>query len=258
MALIENNTNITTTNIASRNSYLCFTRLWTTHSFISKSFVKKLGILPVDMESGFKVIVPSGEHMVFSSIIMYVEIKLQKIIIRADLIVLHIPEFDIILGMDWLTLNGATIYFRRRSVSIRPPNGKAFVFKAAQNNQMPHIISCVRAKKLIQKGCQSFLVSIVSPHDTDSGTIEYVEVGKDFPDVFPDDVFGIPPEREVEFTIELMTGTGLISKAPYRLAPDEMKELKDQIQKMLDNGFIRPSFSPWGALVLFLKKKMEA
>ncbi|XP_073313444.1 uncharacterized protein [Primulina huaijiensis] len=110
-----------------------------THSFISESFVKQLGILLVDVESGFRVTVPSGEHMVSNSMVKDVELKLQKNIIRADLMVIPMPEFDIILSMDWLTLNGAIIDFRRRSVSIRPPNGKPFIFKAAQNKQMPHI-----------------------------------------------------------------------------------------------------------------------
>ncbi|XP_075473955.1 uncharacterized protein LOC142505014 [Primulina tabacum] len=82
-----------------------------TYSFISESFMKKLRILPVDVESGFKVIVPSGEHMVSSSMVKDVELKLQKNIIRLDLIVLPMCEFEIILGMDWLTLNGATIDF---------------------------------------------------------------------------------------------------------------------------------------------------
>ncbi|XP_073061812.1 uncharacterized protein [Primulina eburnea] len=93
------------------------------HSSISESFVK-LGILPADVESGFKVTLPSGEHMVSSSMIKNEELKLQKTIIGADLILLPMPEFDIILDMDWLTLNGATIDFRWRTISIRPPNGK--------------------------------------------------------------------------------------------------------------------------------------
>ncbi|XP_075473323.1 uncharacterized protein LOC142504328 [Primulina tabacum] len=105
-----------------------------THSFMSESFVKQLGILPVDIELGFRVTVPSGEHMVYIGVVKDVELKLQKNFIRSDLIVLPMPEFDIILGMDWLTLNGDTIDFRQMSVSIRPPNGKVFIFETAQNN----------------------------------------------------------------------------------------------------------------------------
>ncbi|XP_075500048.1 uncharacterized protein LOC142538619 [Primulina tabacum] len=193
-----------------------------THSFISESFVKKFGILPVDVKSGIRVTVPSGEHMISRSLVKYVELKLQKNVIRADLIVLPMPEFNIIFGMDWLTLNGANIDFRRMSVSIRPPNRKAFIFEAAQNNQMQHIISCMCAKNLIQNFCQSFLVSIVFAPDTENRSIEDVKVAKDFLDVFPDDVSGIPPEREVEFAIELMPGTMPISKdAPVLFAKNK-------------------------------------
>nr|GEW13519.1 hypothetical protein [Tanacetum cinerariifolium] len=78
---------------------------------------------------------------------------------------------------------------------------------------------------------------------------------EEFPDVFPDELPGIPPVREVEFNIELIPGAEPISKAPYRMAPVELKELKDQLQELLERGFIRPSVSPWGAPVLFVKKK---
>ena len=77
----------------------------------------------------------------------------------------------------------------------------------------------------------------------------------EFPDVFSDDLPGIPPSRAVNFVIELEPGTEPISKAPYRMAPVELKERKAQLQDLLDKGFIRPSVSPWGALVLFVKKK---
>ena len=78
---------------------------------------------------------------------------------------------------------------------------------------------------------------------------------KDFPDVFPEELPGIPPVREVELSIEILSGTAPTSRAPYRMAPTELKELKIQLQELLDKGFIRPSVSPWGAPVLFMKKK---
>ena len=77
----------------------------------------------------------------------------------------------------------------------------------------------------------------------------------EFAYVFPEELPGIPPTREVEFGIELTPGAQPISKAPYRMAPVELKELKDQLQELLERGFIRPSVSPWGAPVLFVKKK---
>ncbi|GKF95317.1 putative reverse transcriptase domain-containing protein, partial [Tanacetum coccineum] len=82
-----------------------------------------------------------------------------------------------------------------------------------------------------------------------------VPIVKDFPDVFPKDLPGLPHSRQVEFHIDLVPGDAPVAQAPYRLAPSEMKELADQLQELSDKGFIRPSSSPWGAPVLFVKKK---
>ena len=85
--------------------------------------------------------------------------------------------------------------------------------------------------------------------------LENILVVKDFPDVFPEELPGIPPVREVDLSIEILSGTTPTSRAPYKMAPIELKELKIQLQELLDKGFIRPSVSPWGAPVLFVKKK---
>ncbi|XP_075492493.1 uncharacterized protein LOC142530547 [Primulina tabacum] len=178
-----------------------------TLSFVSESFVKLLGILSVDEESGFRVTVSSDKQMMPTSMVKDVELKLQK----------------------------------NRFVSIRQHNVKSFIF---EDVLMSHIISYIHAKKLILRGCQGFLASIISAPDAGSRSTGNMEVVKEFLDVFPDDVSGVPPERRVEFTIELMPSTVQISKATYRLAPAEIKELKDLIQGLLDKGFIRPRFSP--------------
>nr|GFC32530.1 retrotransposon protein [Tanacetum cinerariifolium] len=99
-----------------------------------------------------------------------------------------------------------------------------------------------------------FLATI---HDTtsDVASIHDQPIVSEFPNVFPDELQGIPPVHEVEFSIELIPGAEPISKAPYRMALIELKELKDQLQELLERGFIRSSVSPWGAPVLFVKKK---
>ncbi|RVW21559.1 Retrovirus-related Pol polyprotein from transposon 297 [Vitis vinifera] len=102
-------------------------------------------------------------------------------------------------------------------------------------------------------GCQGFFAYVVNKEN--DLKLEDIPIVRDYPDVFPEDLPGLPPEREVEFTIDLAPGTAPISKAPYRMAPMELKELKIQLQELLDKGFIRPSVSPWGAPVLFVKKK---
>ncbi|WVZ89982.1 hypothetical protein U9M48_036326 [Paspalum notatum var. saurae] len=90
---------------------------------------------------------------------------------------------------------------------------------------------------------------------TEAQLIKKIPVVSDFPDVFPEELPGLPPDRNVEFAIELVPGTAPVSKRPYRMAPDELKELKTQLQEQLDKGFIRPSSSPWGCPALFVEKK---
>ena len=87
------------------------------------------------------------------------------------------------------------------------------------------------------------------------GDIDKIPVVREYPDVFPREFSGLPPEREVDFSIDLIPGSSPISKAPYRMALIELAELKKQIEELLDKGFIQPSVSPWGAPVLFVKKK---
>ena len=118
----------------------------------------------------------------------------------------------------------------------------------------PSLVLTMQAKRLLRKGCKRFLAYVLKSEETTLKTKD-ISIVKEFPDVVSEDLLGLPPEREVEFTIDLVPGTGPISKTPYRLAPAELKELKEQLQDLLDKGFIRPSASPWGAPVLFVKKK---
>ena len=99
-----------------------------------------------------------------------------------------------------------------------------------------------------------YLAYVVDMRTEEKG-IDQIPVVRDYSDVFPEELPGLPPDREIEFCIDVVSGTQPISIPPYRMAPAELKELKAQLQDLLDKGFIRPSVSPWGAPVLFVKKK---
>ncbi|GJS18433.1 putative reverse transcriptase domain-containing protein [Tanacetum coccineum] len=121
-----------------------------------------------------------------------------------------------------------------------------------------NIISCTKAQKYVLQGCHVFLAHITIKETGDKSKkkqLQDVPIVKNFPEVFPEDLPGLPPTRQVEFHIDLVPGATPVAQAPYRLAPSEMKELADQLQELSDKGFIRPSWSPWGAPVLFVKKK---
>ena len=119
---------------------------------------------------------------------------------------------------------------------------------------MSNVISAMQAMRFIRKGYKAFLALIL---DSKRGQVdvEKIPVVREFPDVFPKELPGIPLKREVDLSIEIVPGTAPVSRAPYRMALAELKELKVQLQELLDKGFVRPSVSPWGAPVSFVKKK---
>lgn len=146
--------------------------------------------------------------------------------VRSDLYVMAMGDFDIILGMDWLMATQATINCLRREVAFREPGGREVHFYGAKPGAMVPIIAAVEAVKMMRKkDCQAFLVSLIKEEERDI-TIEEVPIVCEFPDVFPKDLPGLPLNRQVEFTIDLELGAAPISKAPCRMAPKELQELK--------------------------------
>ncbi|GJT23509.1 hypothetical protein Tco_0893446 [Tanacetum coccineum] len=126
------------------------------------------------------------------------------------------------------------------------------------NETRLYIISCTKTQKYMLKGCHFFLAHVTTKkteYKSEGKQLEDVPIIRDFLEVFPKDFPGLPPTRKVEFQIDLIPGVAPVARAPYRLAPSEMKELLDQLQGLFDKGFIRPSYLPWGVPVLFVKKK---
>ncbi|GJS53413.1 putative reverse transcriptase domain-containing protein [Tanacetum coccineum] len=173
----------------------------------------------------------------------------------------ELGSFDVIIGMDWLAKYHAVIVCAEKIVRI--PFGDEILIVRGDGSSNKHgtrlnIISCTKAQEYLTKGCHVFLANITATKDEDKSKekrLEDVPVVQEFPEVFPEDLPGIPPTRQVEFRIDLVPGATPVARAPYRLAPSKMKELAEQLQELTDKGFIRPSSSPWGAPVLFVKKK---
>ncbi|KAI3684861.1 hypothetical protein L6452_34088 [Arctium lappa] len=171
-----------------------------------------------------------------------------------DLLPMAIGGFDVVIDMDWLARHKADIFCSKKRIQVPlPENGVVTIYgeKGKRNNP---IISSLKAHKFLEKGYPSYLAYVVDAKK-EKNSVGEVEVVQDYPDVFPEDLPGLPPEWQVEFQIDLTPGAAPIARAPYRLAPTEMKEMMTQLQELLEKGFIRPSSSPWGAPVLFVKKK---
>ncbi|KAL0553615.1 hypothetical protein IC582_007515 [Cucumis melo] len=182
------------------------------------------------------------------------QIEIAGHVIEVTLLVLDMLDFDVILGMDWLAANHASIDCSRKEVAFNPPLMANFMFKGEESRTLLKVISAMRASKLLSRSTWSILTSVVDTREVDV-SLSSEPVVRDYPDVFHEELPGLPPHREIKFARELETGTVPISRAPYRMASVELKELKVQLQELLDKGFIWSSVSPWGAPVLFVKKK---
>ncbi|GKA08425.1 putative reverse transcriptase domain-containing protein [Tanacetum coccineum] len=151
-----------------------------------------------------------------------------------------------------------TFLLNNRCASILFDTSADRSFVSTQFSTDGRIIWVNTTHKYLLQGCHVFLAHITVKETGDKSKkkqLEDVPIVKNFPEVFPEDLPGLPPTRQVEFHIDLVPGAAPVARAPYRLAPSEMKELADQLQELSDKGFIRPSSSPWGAPVLFVKKK---
>ena len=156
-------------------------------------------------------------------------------VIEDTLIVLSKQDFNVILGMDWLGENRVLIDCDTRIVTLRLSSGDNFTYKGATSKGAPSVISSLRAKKWIRSGTSAFLASVILDNSNKKTSIHIV---REFVDVFPEDLPGLPSARKVDFGIDLEPEIVPISKAPYRMAPVEFRELKKQLQELLDKGFI--------------------
>ncbi|MCF7184013.1 hypothetical protein L3H42_10980, partial [Corynebacterium sp. MC-13] len=222
------------------------------------SFISPLVACTINMPSEpiepFEVATPVGNSIIVNRVYKNCPVRVCDRGTQADLIELDMTDFDVIMGMDWLASCYAKVDCQKKVVQFHFPGEAMLEWSGHIATPRGKFISYLKARKMIRKGCLYHLVRV---HDleAESPTLQSVPVVNEFPDVFPDELPGLPPEREVEFTIDLLPDTQPISIPPYRMAPAELKELKEQLKDLLEKGFIRPSTSPWGAPVLFVKKK---
>ena len=156
-------------------------------------------------------------------------------------------DLDVIFGMDWISPYHVVLDCNAKTVTLAMPGVPRVEWKSVSGSYPRKVISFIRAQRLVERGCLSYL-AFIRDTSVEPPSMDFVPVVQEFLDVFPSDLPGVPPDRDIDFAIGLEPGTKPISIPPYRIAPEELKELKDQLQDLLSKGFIRPSVSPWGAL----------
>ncbi|XP_073313539.1 uncharacterized protein [Primulina huaijiensis] len=224
------------------------------HTFIAEHFVSLHSLHSMPLSSTLSISTPLGKVMRSAEMISGCEFRYEDNVIELDCIVLEMSDFDCILGIDMLTRYRATVDCFQKIVKFRPDMTDHWTFYGKGSRAKIPLISVLSMTRLLQKGAECFLVYAIDISRSVPKLAD-IPIVSEFSDVFPDEIPGFPPVREVEFNIELMPGTQPISRAPYRMAPIELKELKEQLEDLLAKGYIRPSVSPWGAPVLFVKKK---
>ncbi|XP_076946748.1 uncharacterized protein LOC143618406 [Bidens hawaiensis] len=158
------------------------------------------------------------------------------------------------MGMDWLSCNQAKVACAEKLICIPLQSGETLIIQAEKLDCNVKIVSCMKAYELLRKQCYAFLAHVVEKK-SEGKNIQDIPAIKEYPEVFPDDLLGLPSSRQFEFRIDLIPGATPVAKSTYRLPPSEMQELSRQIQDLLNKGFIRPSSSPWGAPFIFVKGK---
>jgi hypothetical protein len=206
------------------------------HSFVAANFVQKYN-LPSSMLKNRMIVSSPGGDMHARHVCPKVNILIREVEFIANLIVLESKGIDVILGIDWLSKHKRMINYAKKAVRLTTSSGK----------EVEHVAENLVTDKVASN-------KIVLNHLDAASTLE-IRTISEFLDVFPEELPGMPPDCEIEFVIELVPGTAPIFKRPYRMAANQLAELKEQLQEFLDKGYIRPSASPSGAPVIFIPKR---
>ncbi|KAL8143446.1 hypothetical protein V2J09_016478 [Rumex salicifolius] len=225
-----------------------------THSFIADVCVERLGLSCIHDCQSFIVGMPDGSKIVGNRELRDCPIRIGDRDWECNFLVMALNHDDVILGMDWLVRHQAVMDLKGRTVTVTADDGTKHVFKGRQPGESGKLINAMEATKLLNQGCVGYWCYALREEKLES-KIADIPIVREYADIFPDELPGLPPRREVDFTIDLDPGTTPVSRAPYRMAPVEMKELKKQLEELAIKGYIRPSASPWGGPVLFVRKK---
>ncbi|XP_021737533.1 uncharacterized protein LOC110704055 [Chenopodium quinoa] len=215
-----------------------------TFSFVSKGIVSKLKDCLKTVEVvDLPITIPTGGVGKYTKTFRNVPLEIEGKIFPSDLIEFGLSDFDLILGMGWLSKYNAEISCRSQKVKMVTSGNESVTYQMNGKTKCPRVISVLKLAKYMKKGHPVYFCSVRNMNHEQVTNPENIEVVNEFLDVFPEEITGMPPKRAIDFTIDLVPGTAPISKAPYRMAPAEISELKEQLQDLLEKGYIRPSTS---------------
>lgn len=223
------------------------------HSFISPTTVKRLELEPQPTGKNLRVSLASGTTLTCEEQIVELPFQLEGHSTSQPLRILKMGKFQGILGMDWLSQNRADIHCSQGTVSFLTSSQDRVLIHGRRGKAPLRVVKAKQLMKGLQKGLPLYVLKLNKPGlKTEQQEPEWLS---EYQDVFPEELTDLPPNRGLVHEITLVPGAQPIAKSPYKMSLSEALELKDQLTQLLDQGFIRPSVSPWGAPILFQKKK---
>ena len=195
------------------------------------------------LDSPLVVAMPARGSFIADHVYRDFDIIVEGQILAVNLIPIELREFDAILGMDWLTMHGANMDCPSKDMVLHALDGQRVCFIGERKIISSCMILALTVDRLIRKGCEAFLACAISTEGS-STSIANIPMVCRFLNIFSKELPGLPPIRKKKFIIDLVSNTRPISRIPYRVAPIELKELKAQLQELLDKGFIKRSVSP--------------
>ena len=210
-------------------------------------------VIQVEWKTVMTVTVPLGEQILHTSVFKGCEMLVEDVL-KMNLISIEMYNFDKILGIDWLSKHHASVDCFTKKIVFRKPRYPELEFEGDRRILPTCVISTLEAKRLLQKRCEAYLAHLIYKSSSEV-TLDRVQVVWEFSDVFLKDLPSLSLNWKLEFRIELLSGSTSISIPLYRMTLAELKELKTQLQDLVEKGFIRPNISPWGVPILFVKKK---
>ncbi|GJU59486.1 putative reverse transcriptase domain-containing protein [Tanacetum coccineum] len=203
-------------------------------SFVSIPFASMLNIPSNTLDTTYNIEMADGNLNSTNTIIQGCTLTLLNQPFKIDLMPIKLGSFDVVIGMDWLSKYHAKIICDEKVVHI-PIEGETLIIRGDRSKTRLSLISCIKTERYISRGCQAFVAQVMEKK-SDEKRLEDIPIVREFPDVFPEELHGLPPIRQVEFQIDLILGAAPVARAPYRLAPSEMKELSSQLQELADRG----------------------
>ncbi|GKD48319.1 putative reverse transcriptase domain-containing protein, partial [Tanacetum coccineum] len=237
-AVVENpqqNSNVVTGTFLLNDHYACILfDSGAEKSFVSSAFTPFIDIALVALNTSYKVELADGKVVSTNTIFLGCTLVLSNHVFKIDILQTRLGSFDVSIGMDWLSYHRAVTDCYEKIVRIPLSNGEILEVQGERPEKDPGLLACIKA---------------------DEKKLDDIRVVRDFPKVFPDDLSGLPPVREIEFRIDLIPGASRVVRSPYRLAPSKMLELSNQLKELQEKGFYSTKSLTMGSTRTVCQKK---